>query len=143
MENCSIHEGAYDGISIITSGNMTIQDNTMYSHTRYGFGVESSGNITIDRNWITHIVDRNRSSDPTIGMAICPATICSNIKVRENIISGVHQHGVDSACFVAPSHNCGDTKQQTFRDNVAHSTTGYGARMFLNSSLISQQSECA
>jgi len=40
--------------------------------------------------------------------------------------------GVSYAGYIASGHECGDTKQTIFRNNIAHSINGYGAVMFTN-----------
>ena len=62
--------------------------------------------------------------DIEAGFAICSKKEndrCSDISVVNNIAAGAAYAG-----FVVPAHDCGDTAQKVFRDNVAHSTNGEG-----------------
>ena len=67
--------------------------------------------------------------DKAGAVSICayfePDTICSNIKVTNNIAGATVYAGFVGAI----AHTCGDTTQTSFKDNVAHSVKGYKSGM--------------
>jgi len=120
VSNVSIHNGLSWGISIIESANIFIGDSTMFRHQAFGIQIMTSRNVTIDGNVLAAILPRVTLIDPftkTIdkgaGMAVCSfklGDMCSDIFIKNNIVAGA-----DYAAFVAPAHDCGDTKQKKLR----------------------------
>ena len=84
-------------------------------------------NITIDGNVLSTITEREVEADlpilePRAGISACAdgeGLICSNLKIVNNIVAGAPYGG-----FVVPGHDCGDSTQEIFKNNVAHSIDG-------------------
>jgi hypothetical protein len=67
--------------------------------------------------------------------AVCsyndPDSTCTGVSIQNSIASGCHHGG-----FVTPGHTCGEAETQTsFKNNVAHSSDGFGARFFPSAAL--------
>ena len=50
--------------------------------------------------------------------------------------------GCPFAGFIAPGHKCGETDQVNFRNNVAHSTEGYGLYTYVNPADVGSSGKC-
>lgn len=129
VTNSAIHNGLGWGVRIDKSANIYFKDNVIYDFRPIGLTIESSRNITIDGNVMIRVTARTTLGtdepveDPSGGFCICSifatSEQCSDIKVKNNIASGVIFAG-----FIAPGDKCGETNYGNFYKNVAHSTGG-------------------
>jgi hypothetical protein len=67
-----------------------------------------------------------------LGCANLNTDNCTDIKIINNVVSGVEAGGVDSTGYSVPAHECDDYKTIVFRNNIAHSIDGSGAIIFRN-----------
>ena len=129
ITNCAIHNGWAWGLNIDKSANILFKGNTLFRMKPFSVVVQTSRNITIDGNIAISTVPRVKDMDAgtmlvdkEAGFAICSLRDndrCSGISVVNNIAAGATYAG-----FVVMAHDCGDTAQKVFRDNVAHSVIG-------------------
>jgi len=129
VTNCAIHNGAAWGVHIKESANILFKDNIVFRMKPFSFVVSTSRNITLDGNVAISTVPREKDYDKTTmavdleaAFAICSVKNgdrCSDISIVNNIAAGATYAG-----FVVPAHDCGDTNQKLFRDNIAHSVWG-------------------
>ena len=136
VTNSVLSSGRGLGVLIENSRNIEMSDNIIADFVQHGIWVQASSYITLDRNWMHHIqpevYEPVMFAYPIIqpygigGISVSDGT--TNIKVRDNVVSGTWHHGfhfVPSECDVTgyddppPSH--------VFEGNVAHSISGYGA----------------
>jgi hypothetical protein len=100
----------------------------------------ASNTVTLDEVFVSTVEVRDTDSvgmvcDKLACFAVCsyndPDTACTGISIQNSIASGCQAAG-----FATPGHTCGEAESQTsFKNNVAHSTDGYGARFFPSASL--------
>jgi len=95
-------------------------------------------------NFIGHIHARNFEAEhlkePLSGLGICGFTVgdmCYNLKIQDNIVAGAEFYG-----FASPGHNCDNSSDDTFKNNVAHSIRGYGAAIFPNPTQADTHAKC-
>ncbi|TNV88229.1 hypothetical protein FGO68_gene13028 [Halteria grandinella] len=146
VQNSSFHDGTYYALKSDFSGNITFRHNTIFRQTTRAITLENTNNITIDDNWIIFVANRAVSKnirdakEAIAGIWQCgDSQKCTEVKMRRNRVSGVTQDGGDCGAYFVMGHECGvAATQQLFRDNVAHSTPGYGVRMFKNASSSTQ-----
>lgn len=129
-----MHNGYGWGVNVINAKNVTLEDNTLFNFRKFGIRLESSDDVTVDRNLVMHVIERTtfeiigKAIDKTGGIAMCTDgfTKCKNMKARGNIVAGAVYVG-----FAGPGKGCG-TEDNRVNDNVAHSVKfrwgkgGYG-----------------
>jgi len=128
VTNSAIHNGHGWGINVEKSQNVHLSNNIIYNFKPVGVAIQTSGNITYDRNILSHVYERvitamDQYVDPRGGVCICSLLKedrCTDLVITDNIVAGAAHAG-----FIAPGHDCGDTAQKSFRGNVAHSVQGH------------------
>jgi hypothetical protein len=115
VSNCAMHHGLGIGVEIIFSEKVYFLNNTLFDFVKYGISIETSANITIDGNWVIGIFSRHLMAqtlgDPMgaiLGCANLNTDNCTDIKILNNIVSGVEAGGVDSTGYSVPAHECDD-----------------------------------
>lgn len=137
ISNSVTHNGLDWGISIQKSNNVELIDNVFVGYRAVGMNIHKIRNCTITGNFIGDVVGRNLPFiDSTVDKEACVAyssyfkgAPSYDIIFTDNIAAGCVYAG-----FVAPGHECGDSNQKSFRNNVAHSVggEGYGAHIYQN-----------
>jgi hypothetical protein len=127
---------------------MNFENNIIWAHVQTGVGFNSVMDTTFTGNFIGDIIGRKTleakgmSTLDVHGAALfCsltfPAT-CPGFKITNNIVGGSIYAG-----FIAPAHNCDDTEQTVFRDNVAHAISGGfngdGAVLYADPSVVAHK----
>lgn len=104
----------------------------MFDFINFGTNINTCDNITFDSNLIVFVHKRNFTAnhlnDPRAGLAICgflSSDVCTDITVTNNIIAGTTFYGV-----AARGHDCDDSSDSSFKNNVIHSISGTGAAIF-------------
>lgn len=91
-------------------------------------------NVTMDGTFTGDVLPRKITAgdqfvDKEGCVAICSymtqGSKCSGLSIVNNIAAGCKFGG-----FIAPGHDCDDSGQQKFRNNVAHSSNGAGAYIY-------------
>jgi len=138
VSNCAVHNGLDWGISLENANNIQLINNTFVGYRAVGMQMDKIRNVTVTGNFIGDVFGRNIDFlNNSIDKEACVAysSYHSNAKgspsyevtFTDNIAAGCMFAG-----FVAPGHECGDDEQQSFRNNVAHSSAGYGAYLYPN-----------
>lgn len=128
VSNSVIHQGQGPGIIVTKSSNISLIDNTVADFAEHGIWVKDSSRVLVDGNWVFHVVE-NKGKEPAMfeyfgwvgGFTLSEGNRA--MEVRNNIAAGTWHHGfhvVPSAC------GADDTGDFIFRNNVAHSISGYG-----------------
>jgi hypothetical protein len=133
ISNSSVHHGLGWAFDTDNSANIVVQDSVFFNFIQFGVLIQTSSNITLQRNVILHVDKRTITAadefvDKVGGLVICAYTegdVCSGITVTDNIVGGSHFYG-----FVAPGHSCGDYSGSVFKNNVAHSVEGNGVFIY-------------
>lgn len=121
-------------MSIKSAGNLEIVDNVFVGWRAIGVKIDKTRNCTFTGNFIGDVIARKIDfTGMTIDKEACVAygslDLSENIdmKFSDNIAAGCVYAG-----FVVPSYTeCGGSNAN-FKNNVAHSTTRYGAYAYLN-----------
>ncbi len=132
ISNSVVHHGLGWGVHLTLAANINIENTVIFSFVNFGTNINTCDNITFDSNAIINIYQRNFTAanlnDPRAGLAICgwlTNDVCSDITVTNNIIAGTTFYGV-----AARGHDCGDTSDTSFKNNVIHSVSGTGVTFF-------------
>jgi len=151
IKNSVTHNGLDWGISVINANNIELIDNIFVGYRAVGMNLDKIRNMTVTGNFIGDVVSRKLNViDSTIDKEACvayssyfnngPGNPSYDITFKNNIAAGCQYAG-----FVAPGHECDDTSQVSFRNNIAHSIGGegggYGAYMYANPAL-SKSKKC-
>jgi hypothetical protein len=143
ISNSALHHGLGIGLVIHSSANVIFANNDVFDFVRFGIDIEVSQNITIDNNWVHGIFSRHLSAmdiaDPVGGILGCAhqdRDKCKAVRITNNVVSTIEFSGVDSFCYSVMGHQCGNYRDIVFKDNVAHSSAGYGAIIFRNESRV-------
>lgn len=103
----------------------------LFGHTQIGANIQIASNITVKYSVIANIRERivetamssNMAIDKRAGITVCGYNWrkdkCTNIFINNNIVAGTPYAG-----YVNMAQNCGDTSQDKFFNNVAHSIKG-------------------
>ena len=148
VSNSAIHNGLDWGVSVDTSNNVELINNVFVGYRAVGMMLDKTKNVTITGNFIGDVIGRGINFiDMTIDKEACVAyasykepgkgSPTSQMTFTDNIAAGCMFAG-----FIAPGHECGDTEQTSFRNNIAHSVLGYGAYVYANPALSSTSSKC-
>ena len=124
------------------SNNVEIVDSMFVGWRSFGWNLDKWRNCTITGSFVGDVMGRGiEFIDMTIDKEACVAysSYRSNekgspsydITFTNNIAAGCIWAG-----YVAPGHECDDTEQVSFRNNIAHSIgghrTGYGVYIYAN-----------
>lgn len=129
VSNSVIHQGQGPGIIVTKSSNISLIGNTVADFAEHGIWVKDSSSVLVDGNWVFHVVP-NKGKEPKMFEyfgwlgAFTLSEGNRAMDVRNNIAAGAWHHGfhmVPAQCGAA------DTSDFRFRNNVAHSISGYGA----------------
>lgn len=145
VSNSAIHNGLDWGVMIWDSNNVEFVNNAVVGFRAVVMNLDKFRNSTIVGNFIGDGVGRGiEFIDSTIDKEACVAygsyrnpgkgNPSYDITFTDNIAAGCMFAG-----FVAPGHDCDDTEQVSFRNNIAHSIggseTGYGVYIYGNPAL--------
>jgi hypothetical protein len=135
VTNSVFHEGEGWGLNIKNAAFVTVTNTQIIGFRNFGVNIIASNTVALDNVFVSTIEPRETDAigmvcDKQSCFAICsyndPDTSCTDISVQNSIASGCHHGG-----FVVPGHTCGEADTQTtFKNNVAHSSDGFGARFF-------------
>lgn len=118
------------GVEIMSASKINFIGNIVYDVGKVGIAIDKSHVLEIHNNIVALTVNQYPSPAGTIEGAYLVCSMakhyyCHNINMRGNIAADSFYSG-----FIVPGHRCGDTKQMSFRDNVAHSigtgSSGHG-----------------
>lgn len=135
ISNSAIHNGQDWGLSMLNANNIEIVDNVFVGWRAIGIRIDSTRNITFTGNFVGDVKERDiKFTGMTIDKMGCVAfgsytegTTNHDAKFSGNIAAGCPYAG-----FVAPAYaECGGTNDN-FKDNVAHSSSRYGAYAYAN-----------
>ena len=138
ISNSAMHHGFGMAVTTLFANNITLVNNTIFQFQKFGISVVTSANITVDGNWVFSITSRHLNGttvgDPMGGILGCAddSKDCFNVKIINNVVAGIEDGGVDTTGYSVQAHECGDYKNVVFKDNIAHSIRGYGAIIFKN-----------
>ena len=139
ISNSSIHHGLGFAIEILHSNNITLDGNVIFDFVKYAVNIETVINVTVNNNWIFNVHSRSifvQDAEDTTGALLGCANNamdrCIGLHITNNIAGGVESSGVDTGAFIVMGHECYDYNTPVFKNNIAHSTDGYGASIFLN-----------
>ena len=137
VSNSAVHNGLGMGVVVLNGNNVELVNNAFVGFRQVGMMLDFVRNCTITGNFIGDVFVRGiQFIDMTIDKEACVAyssyekddgSPSYDITFTDNIAAGCPYAG-----FIAPGHACGDTAQVNFRNNVAHSVSGYGAYMYKN-----------
>jgi parallel beta-helix repeat protein len=135
ISNSAIHHGLGIGAHMVASANLRLVNNTFFNFKKFGINIESSNNITIDGNLVSDINSRGYEGEDgmfdsnagILGCARITGDNCPDLYIMNNIVSGVETTG-----YSVYGHECGNYNKPVFRNNTAHSISGSGAIIFLD-----------
>ena len=138
ISNSAIHNGLGMGVVVLNGNNVELVNNAFVGFRQVGMMLDFVRNCTITGNFIGDVFDRGiQFIDMTIDKEACVAYSSYEVNDKgspsydmtftDNIAAGCPYAG-----FIAPGHECGDSEQVNFRNNVAHSIAGYGSYMYKN-----------
>lgn len=127
VSNSTFHNGLGWGVNVASSANVKLENNIVWSFKPIGMGIMTVQNLTLHNNFVGYIYERDLGAlekfvDRRAGITVCALLEndkCKDLKITNNIVAGAGYGG-----FVVPAHDCGDTAQTQFRDNIAHSVDG-------------------
>lgn len=136
VSNSTVHNGLDWAASILQASNIELLDNTFVGFRAIGMRIDNARNCTITGNFVGDVNGRNiQFLNSAIDKEACyaygsylengPGTPNYEMTFMNNIAAGCPFAG-----FIAPGHNCDDSSQVHFKDNVAHSVGGYGAYVY-------------
>jgi len=114
ITNSAIHNGLAWGVYVEGSSNVNFENNVVYSFRNTGINLSYAKNITVNQNWVFHIVERpnyvmiDDQLDFWTGIATCTMpkkTSCVDIEMQDNVVAGAVWAG-----FTGLAHRCGEDK---------------------------------
>ena len=150
VSNCVFHNGLGWGMSLVSSANIHISNNVVFSFKPFGVAMLSVRNITFDNNFVGGIYERDGDglsgqnwADRRAGVTVCAlleANRCFDLHITNNIVAGAAYAG-----FVVPASDCTNPGDK-FKDNVAHSVAGFeggmGAVVYPDAAIEAHKKTC-
>jgi len=128
ISNSAIHQGQGPGIIVKKSANIILENNVIAEMAEHGVWVQNSKSVTIDGNWVFNVIE-HIGKEPAMfeylgwkgGFTLSESN--SKMVVTDNVVAGTWHHGF----HIVPYRCTNDSGDFIFRDNIAHSISGYGA----------------
>mmetsp|Transcript_467 Transcript_467/g.688 ORF Transcript_467/g.688 Transcript_467/m.688 type:complete len:444 (-) Transcript_467:1809-3140(-) len=145
IKDSVIHDGLDWGLSIVSSNNIEIIDNTIVGWRAVGVKIDKTQNITFTGNLIGDVRARvwtalgmvvDKEACVALGSYTNKATINRDFTFKNNIAAGCVYAG-----FVLPANTACGASNEKFSGNVAHSSTRYGTYAYANP-LSTTNSQC-
>lgn len=135
VRECVFHNGWAWGMSFKSSSDIEVTDCSVIGFRAIGVSVHGSEDIEIDNLLTSDVITFDGITDDTTEVTewAC-VTIGAYFSPNDDALSGVViKNSISAGCkfagFIAPGHECGATNENFF-DNVAHSVSAMGARIY-------------
>jgi hypothetical protein len=120
-------------MSVTSSAKITIENSYIIGFKNIGLSVHSTDTISINNLYTADV----RPANPNLVEKQACVAICSYFetdnKCKNITFINSHAVGCKFAGFVTPGHTCGGSASQVnFKNNIARSIDGSGARIYPN-----------
>ena len=136
VTNSVISSGKGMGMRIYNSANVVLEGNVIADFVSQGIWVQNSQSITIDNNWVHHVIPW-ADETPVIKVypilpdfylgGITATEMTSKIILRRNVVSGTWHHGIHFRPMECDETVVEGSTDFIFENNIAHSISGNGA----------------